>query len=366
MIRFRSILTVALSMALISFPSDATADFKASATPTAIDGVKVDREAQASYEPRGVSSFAFIDKAGLYWLFANSGQGVQAHTSTDGRTWTRESGWKAPGMGASDITIVNIDSGYRMYYAEMASNSSGGSGGGCSIKRVKSATSTDLRNWTVESGVRLENAGCGVPQVVRNPSGGWHLYYVASQTDGHGTQMATSADGLTFTKRSGLLIGEDLVDPSVVVLADGTWLMAWATFPTGPQRQIDPYQYLGLASSPDGLTWTRAKAYLPGPQKTSQFDPTVLVLPDSRIRLYFSEATNLDLAKEDPYIRSSILTLGPSVIPTSTPTATPSATVPTTSTTTSKQKTITCVKGKVVRKVSGTNPKCPAGFKIKK
>ena len=30
------------------------------------------------------------------------------------------------------------------------------------------------------------------------------------------------------------------------------------------------------------------------------------------------------------------------------------------------KKTITCVKGKKTKKVSGTNPKCPRGFKIKR
>jgi len=30
------------------------------------------------------------------------------------------------------------------------------------------------------------------------------------------------------------------------------------------------------------------------------------------------------------------------------------------------KKTITCVKGKTIKKVSGTNPKCPAGYKLKK
>ncbi len=31
-----------------------------------------------------------------------------------------------------------------------------------------------------------------------------------------------------------------------------------------------------------------------------------------------------------------------------------------------KKKTITCIKGKTTKKVSGVNPKCPSGFKIKK
>jgi len=30
------------------------------------------------------------------------------------------------------------------------------------------------------------------------------------------------------------------------------------------------------------------------------------------------------------------------------------------------KKTITCVKGKTTKKVTGTNPKCPAGYKLKK
>jgi hypothetical protein len=29
-------------------------------------------------------------------------------------------------------------------------------------------------------------------------------------------------------------------------------------------------------------------------------------------------------------------------------------------------KTITCVKGKSTKKISGTNPKCPKGYKLKK
>jgi hypothetical protein len=29
-------------------------------------------------------------------------------------------------------------------------------------------------------------------------------------------------------------------------------------------------------------------------------------------------------------------------------------------------KTITCQKGTTIRKVAGTNPKCPAGFKLKR
>ena len=54
--------------------------------------------------------------------------------------------------------------------------------------------------------------------------------------------------------------------------------------------------------------------------------------------------------------------------PTPTVTATPSSTpvpVVATPTTTAKKTTVTCVKGKTTKKVTGVNPKCPAGYKKK-
>jgi len=42
------------------------------------------------------------------------------------------------------------------------------------------------------------------------------------------------------------------------------------------------------------------------------------------------------------------------------------ASITLTATTVAAKKTITCVKGKTTKKVTGTNPKCPAGYKLKK
>lgn len=52
--------------------------------------------------------------------------------------------------------------------------------------------------------------------------------------------------------------------------------------------------------------------------------------------------------------------------PTTTPTVTPTPTPTPTATPTAapaKKTTITCVKGKTVKKVTGVAPKCPSGFK---
>jgi hypothetical protein len=37
-----------------------------------------------------------------------------------------------------------------------------------------------------------------------------------------------------------------------------------------------------------------------------------------------------------------------------------------TGTTVVDKKTINCIKGKTTKKVTGTNPKCPTGYKLKK
>ncbi|CAB4718155.1 unannotated protein [freshwater metagenome] len=51
--------------------------------------------------------------------------------------------------------------------------------------------------------------------------------------------------------------------------------------------------------------------------------------------------------------------------PTPTPSATPSAAATPSPQVIAKKLSITCIKGKTVRKVTGTNPKCPAGFRSK-
>ncbi|MFM8842838.1 MAG: hypothetical protein ACKOFJ_01240, partial [Actinomycetota bacterium] len=75
-----------------------------------------------------------------------------------------------------------------------------------------------------------------------------------------------------------------------------------------------------------------------------------------------------------PTLRFKLQTATPGLIPTPTPTPTPAASAsPTTAASpassptviSSKKVTITCVKGKQTKKVSGANPKCPQGFKKK-
>ena len=87
----------------------------------------------------------------------------------------------------------------------------------------------------------------------------------------------------------------------------------------------------------------------------------VKILRDGVCQLrYKTEATDIYFASAD-FIQSFQVTdvNKPVIVPTPTPTATPTAQPVV-------KKTITCVKGKKSVKRTGTNPKCPAGYKLKK
>jgi len=116
--------------------------------------------------------------------------------------------------------VQAADGSYRMYYVYRA-----GAGQPCSGKELRYATSTDLIRWTPQPGTLLDDLGCGVPNVVRVGEE-YRLYYVRGGSGlVHGTYMATSPDGLTWTPTNTLLTPKDFVDPSVVQLDDGSWLM---------------------------------------------------------------------------------------------------------------------------------------------
>ncbi|NDE48230.1 MAG: hypothetical protein EB019_04610, partial [Actinobacteria bacterium] len=61
-----------------------------------------------------------------------------------------------------------------------------------------------------------------------------------------------------------------------------------------------------------------------------------------------------------------VVTPTPTPTPVATPTSTPTPTpTPTVIAPVAKKITITCIKGKTTKKVSGVNPKCPKGYKKK-
>ena len=290
--------SVALSVVVGALPAQAIVPADVSLTPGSISSVV------------SVSPDVFYDEAtSTYYLFTTGpGTGgppspgspsVGVFSSTDGTSWAAVPGASTPiGTYADPSVIAMGDGTYRMYYAYRASMSTG-PGSACSGKQLRYATSPDLMRWTAQPGVLLEDLGCGVPNVVRASEGDYRLYYVRGGSGfAHGTYMATSPDGLAWTPTDTLLTPTDMVDPSVVRLADGSWLMLTADFPAG--KSSGPFfQKLYAGTSVDGIEWDFGGA-VPlhaAPPSQGAFDPDAVVLPDGTIRAWWAEGTSPDTAR---------------------------------------------------------------------
>ncbi len=241
-----------------------------------------------------VSPDVFYDAASSTYYLYTTGMRIGVYSSKDGTTWAEVTGASTPSPAFDPSVIAMPDGTYRMYFMSR----SGMGPQACSGKQLKYATSTDLVRWTAQSPVLLDDLGCGVPNVVRASDTDYRLYYVRGGSGiEHGTYMATSPDGLTWTPRAGILTPKDFVDPSVVQLPNGSWLMLAADFP--PSKSSGPFlQKLYAGTSSDGFTWDfdAATPLYNGPSGQGAFDPDAVVLPDGSIRAWWAQGTSPDTA----------------------------------------------------------------------
>ena len=139
----------------------------------------------------------------------------------------------------------------------------------------------------------LSRAQAGPPRPGVDP-GPWdndvHLYRV--WPDG-------TSERLAVFERAGV--------PSLLRLADGRLIAAHQWFPEGDAAAFDKVAV--RLSSDEGRTWsaprTIALSGLPQDQR-SPFDPTLLQLPDGRIRLYFTTNRARLFEQDRPWIASAI------------------------------------------------------------
>jgi len=118
---------------------------------------------------------------------------------------------------------------------------------------VESATSSDAgRTWIREGRIAVNGLSAANwivdPDMIRTNTGGYSLFF-ATGPDGQGglsskrIRSATSTDGRTFTLEAGncltpLASGDDLVDPDVVHSADGRYRMYYGYATAGKQYQL--------------------------------------------------------------------------------------------------------------------------------
>ena len=237
-----------------------------------------------------------IVKADTYYLFTTGMGGIGVYTSSDGEAWSQVSGANTPRGAASDASVIEMaDGSYRMYYAERV----GTGNQPCSGKQLRYATSADLTSWTVQPGVLLADLGCGVPDVVRDGSS-FYLYYVRGGPGvAHGIYVATSPNGIDWTPNPDIRTPEDLVDPSVVKLADGTWLMMTSDMPSG--KTSGPFfQKLWVGTSTDAISWDfgipdGAEAVY-APAGINAFDPNLNLMPDGTLKTWFARGASAEVA----------------------------------------------------------------------
>jgi hypothetical protein len=286
--RFPPIAAAALAVVLVASAAPAQALVPSDVTMTAGTPSSV----------VSVSPDVYYDEATSTYYLYTTGMRIGVYSSTDGRNWTEVPGASTPSGPYFDPTVVKVGaSQYRMYYVYR-----GGTGNQpCSGKELRYATSTDLIRWTPQPQTLLADLGCGVPNVVR-AGDEYRLYYVRGG-DGlvHGTYMATSPDGLSWTSTDTLRTPKDFVDPSVVQLSDGSWLMFTADFPAG--KSSGPFfQKLYVGTSADGIEWdfdATAPLYL-APSGQGAFDPDAVVLPNGTVRAWWSQGVDPMVAKVTP------------------------------------------------------------------
>jgi hypothetical protein len=292
------------------------------------------------------------------------------------------------GRLGNDFTVVTFANGTkRAYFKEVEGSnqqvySAPCNDSGCTSIGVKTATTTDMR-------VPSTTKAWGVPDAVLLPDGRVRIYIVESPVVGKCTEKIASyisTDGISFTKEPGWRFENGYVDTEILRAKAGDYVMIMADIAcTSTNRQM-----LFVSTSKDGLNWT-SPLMLTGPG-VEGLDPTGYEVSPNVWRIYYSQGgpnqtfvVKRGLLKFTPV---AVITPTPTPTPSPSPTPTPAPTPAPTPTPTptiinspsptptviaplptqaaaNKKITITCLKGKTVKKVTAVNPKCPKGYKKK-
>jgi hypothetical protein len=190
----------------------------------------------------------------------------------------------------------------------------------------------------------------GVPDAVLLPDGRVRIYIVESPVIGKCLEKIASyisTDGISFTKEPGWRFENGYVDTEILRAKANDYVMIMADIACTSSRK----QQLYTSTSKDGLSWS-APEMLTTPGLVG-LDPTGYESSNGVFRIYY---TKFPEAKGGDYVLGrGTLTFTAAESKTPTVTAPPAG----------AKKSISCVKGKTTKKVSGVNPKCPKGFRLK-
>jgi len=294
---------------------------------------------------------------GRFRMYNMVGDGIACSISTDGINFTLEkslcikaSDFPSAPNGLTGAALVKLSDGYlRAYFSDMVK-----AGTGPDPHFVFSAKSSDGLNWVADSGIRV-GQGSSItrsaehPAVIAHSDGSITLFYYDNgsrpikeadgkwkmDSTGQGVWYATSTDnGLTFSGERRLDFPPTVKrnfgnDPDLFLDKSGKIIFWGGDFDPAVGGTIGAYE-LTVFVPP-----TPSPAPVPTPSQVTEPSPRPTPTP--------------------------IATIAPTPTPIATvaPTPTPTVIAPAP---VAKKITITCVKGKTTKKVSGVNPKCPKGY----
>ena len=304
------------------------------------------------------------------YVFAQN-KGIVIAESTDGVTFSAVGNAFGSDKGQGMPRVVKLSDGrFRMY--NMTSF-----GVSCSI-------SSDGLNFAIEKDACIPSSsfpalknGLSGAAFIKLADGRYRAYFsdmvkAGTGPDPHQVYSATSADGLTWTADSGIRIGTGAASltrsaehPAAVAHADGSVTIFY--YDNGARPGLDASGKQNMAPNDQGLWYSTSKdggltfsnEYKISFPSAFGFgfgnDPDVFLDKSGQMILW---AGGFDPAFGG-FIGAVRLTKGSGSAVT--------VTTPTTKTTIkpSKKVTITCAKGKVLKKVTGVKPVCPAGYKKK-
>jgi hypothetical protein len=249
-----------------------------------------------------------------WFMYVFGGRGTLITTSGDGRKFTYRQILDLPGWGT--VAPIQLDDGRLRLYAFDQRKPAGNS--------VRSFISPNGIDWTAEPGDRLaagNNEQITDPFVVRWKDG-YKMYFKvedrsAAREPGSGLQPQGNPGPWDYDLLVHRVYPDGRVErlatlarggvPTLCRMKDGRLIAAHQHFPEDDEADFDKVAV--RFSSDEGRTWTPAQviqlAGLPEGMRFP-FDPTLVPLPDGRIRLYFTSTHGRRLEEDIPAIYSAI------------------------------------------------------------
>lgn len=240
------------------------------------------------------------------------GNAVRSFLSNDGLTWTAESGERLraqPGEQITDPFVVPWRGGYKMYFKSSPARTRHVAG---TVPQNFSEPNNPLAHPSdTLSHIGGEGRGEGEwrarnlqapndfrPPPPLNADGPWNRDVIVYRVSVSGVVEKAA----TFA-RAGV--------PTIARLKDGRLIAAHQHFPENDPENFD--KVAARFSTDEGQTWTTPQviqvAGLPDGMRFP-FDPTLIPLPDGRVRLYFTGNMGRTFGPSTPAIHSAISTDG--------------------------------------------------------